>query len=436
MLLIVIISILNEKIFRISNDIALLLFTFLIFITFRIVCTVSDSGWLNNVAQQFTGLDFGSYLLDGVLCFMLFAGAGKVRFNKFNDNIRTITLLSFITTAVSSFAFGAMFYLCSRLLGWNINFWVCILLGCIISPTDPIAATGIMNKLGLSKNVTTVIESESLFNDGIGVALFAFVKSIVSSSGGENFAILILREIGGAVLVASLILLALLPLLKFTKKAEFQIFISLLAVSASYALCEHFGFSGVISSVILGMAFSYRMNQLESYRAIIDPNNSYNVFWNKVDELLNSVLFVLIGISVLTVPVLSEIWLIMLMIIILPLISRCAGVTLSTVFVKKRRIPGGYSQKEFAVLMTWSALKGGLSLALVFSTKAFLPENIYAVLLLATYIIIVFSVVVQGLTTKYVYRAIEHHKSQRIRRESDDAARRRNSVAKINSFEE
>ena len=138
---------------------------------------------------------FSEYLLDGVLCFMLFAGAGKVNFRKFKSNIKTISLLALITTVISSALYGLIFWAAGFVFGIKLDIWLCILLGCIVSPTDPIAATGILNKLGLSKNVTSVIESESLFNDGTGVALFLFVKSIVSRSGEENFLLVMLKEV-------------------------------------------------------------------------------------------------------------------------------------------------------------------------------------------------------------------------------------------------
>ncbi|MGM9554726.1 MAG: cation:proton antiporter [Faecousia sp.] len=413
-----VISLMNERFFKIPNDIALLLFSFALCVFVKLLGGVFAPQGLTQVVSRLNEFHFESYLLDGVLCFMLFAGAGKVHFNKFTSNLKSITLLSFLTTALSAALYGALFYLASRCFGWKPDIWVCILLGCIVSPTDPIAATGIMNKLGLSKNVTTVIESESLFNDGMGVALFAFLKSIVTSMGQENFVVLLLREVVGAAAVAFVISGVLLFLMKRSHQPFHHILISILAVSSSYLICEVCGFSGVIASVICGMRFSYGMEKMARFRRIVDKDDLYSRFWDVIDSILNSVLFVLIGLSALRLSPSLMMLQIGAAAILAVLLSRAVGVALPALF-SHRSIPGGYSLPEYTMLMTWSALKGGLSLALVLSTEAFLPDEVYSVLLSATYLIILFTVIVQGLTTKKVYRAIERHKAKRIRKESD-----------------
>ena len=413
-----VISLLNERFIKMPNDIALLLFSFLSCVALQIVGNCFRLEGLNRALEGFRGFGFESYLLNGVLCFMLFAGASKVHFNKFTRNLKNITLLSFLTTALSAALYGVLFYLAARLFRWNLSIWVCVLLGCIVSPTDPIAATGIMNKLGLSKNVTTVIESESLFNDGMGVALFAFIRSIVTNMGQENFAVLMLREVLGAALVALAISGVLLFLMKRSRKPFHHILISILAVSSAYLICEAFGFSGVIASVICGMSFSYGMDRMAGFRAVVDREDLYSHFWDIIDSLLNSVLFVLIGLSALRLTASLQMVQIGIGAILAVVISRAIGVAVPTL-MNPRAIPGGYNLPEYTALMTWSALKGGLSLALVLSTEAVLPPEVYAILLSATYIIILFTVIVQGMTTKKIYRIIEKHKSKRIRRESD-----------------
>ena len=417
--LITAISLLNERFFKMPNDIALLLFSFLACVVVKLAAAAFSLDGLERVLTGLNEFRFESYLLDGVLCFMLFAGASKVHFNKFTRNLKSITLLSFLTTALSAALYGALFYLASLAFGWGLDIWVCILLGCIVSPTDPIAATGIMNKLGLSKNVTTVIESESLFNDGMGVALFAFIRSIVTNMGRENFAVLMLREVLGAAAVAFAISAALLFLMKRSRKPFNHILISILAVSAAYMICEACGFSGVIASVICGMSFSYGMDNMARFRQVVDPEDLYSHFWDVIDSLLNSVLFVLIGLSALKLSPSVAMLQIGFAAIVSVLISRAVGVALPAAVGRGRSMPGGYNLPEYTALMTWSALKGGLSLALVLSTEAFLPDEVYTVLLSATYLIILFTVIVQGLTTKRVYRTIERHKAKRIRKESN-----------------
>ena len=415
-LLITLISLVNERTVKMPNEIALLLFSFLICLALRLGYALFSPQLLERALAMFRDFQFESYLMDGVLCFMLFAGAGQVHFKKFTVNLKNITLLSLAATALSSVLFGLLFYGVTHLLGLELDIWVCILLGCIISPTDPIAATGIMNKLGLSKNITTIIESESLFNDGMGVVLFAFFKSIVSNMGQENFLLLMLREALGAAAVALLVSGLLFLLVPLTRKPINHVFISILTVSAAYLICEICGFSGPIASVICGMYFSYHMEKLERLRQVIDPGEIYNDFWEVVDGLLNSVLFVLIGISTLRLSFTPELVIAGLSAVVCTLLSRAAGVGVPTALAARGRFPGGYNLSEYVLLMTWSALKGGLSLALVISTQEFLPQETYRVLLEAVYTAIFFTVIVQGLTTKKMYRFIERHKSLRIRK--------------------
>ena len=169
LMMIVMIGILNEKYFHIQSDIALILFSLILSL---ILLAAGRLLGIDSVREFVTELgDFGfeEYLMDGVLCFMLFSGASKVNMRKFRQNVRAISLLALLTTMISSVIYGCLFYLVSFVFGLGMDILTCILLGCVVSPTDPIAATGILNKIGLSKNVCSVIENESLFNDGTGV---------------------------------------------------------------------------------------------------------------------------------------------------------------------------------------------------------------------------------------------------------------------------
>lgn len=186
---------------------------------------------------------------------MLFAGASKVNIRKFRQNLKTISLLALLTTVISTLLYGVMFWgrqssFRHRWISGDVSCW-----GCIVFPTDSIAATGILNKLGLSQNVTSVIESKSLFNDGTGVALFVFFRSMISHSGESNFLVVMLKEMLGALAVALAVSFLLGQLMKLTKEPVRQILISVLDVALVYMICEQLGFSGVIASVVCGMYF-------------------------------------------------------------------------------------------------------------------------------------------------------------------------------------
>lgn len=418
LLFIVVIGLLNERVFHLQSDIALLLISLVL----SIVMSGFGKFHLWPAYEHFIGelgeIEFEAYLLDCVLCFMLFAGASKVNMGKFKQNLKTISLLALLTTVLSSFFYGGIIFGLLKLFGIDMSFWTCVMLGCIVSPTDPIAATGILNKLGLSKNVTSVIESESLFNDGTGVALFVFVKSIVSSSGQSNFLVVMAKEVIGAFVVAFAVSFVLGKCMELTTNPIRQIFISILDVASVYAICEHFGFSGVIASVVCGMYFAWVMEKLSRRRQVYDVHNLYEDFWEVCDNIFNAVLFVMIGITVINVNVSKYFLLLVPLGIIAVVLSRFMGVAVSTVLTGKNRIPSSYSFFEFVTLMTWSALKGGLSLALAMGTAEFLPDEIYLIVLNITYITIFFTVVVQGLTVSKGYRMLEKHKANRIRKNS------------------
>lgn len=412
------IGLVNEKWIHLQSDIALVFFSLIISVVLLLVSKLVPGDGFSKLLQQLSSFEFEAYLLDTVLCFMLFAGASKVNIRKFRQNIKTISLLALLTTVISSLLYGVMFWGAAKLLQIPVDIWVCILLGCIVSPTDPIAATGILNKLGLSKNVTSVIESESLFNDGTGVALFVFFKSMISHSGESNFLVVMLKEVVGALAVALVVSFLLGRLMKMTREPVRQILISVLDVALVYVICEHFGFSGVIASVVCGMYFAYLMGGLERRRQVYDQYNLYEDFWDILDSILNAVLFVMIGLSVLDIRISSYILFIVPAAIVAVILSRFAGVLFSSLLIGKGKIPSSYSLMEFVSLMTWSALKGGLSLALAMSTRELLSEEIYLLVLNTAYITIFFTVVVQGLTVKKGYRMIERHKAERIRRQS------------------
>lgn len=411
---IVFIGIMNEKIFHLQSDIALIFFSLVFSLILVVIRQFMPVDALILFTDRMGKFGFEEYLIDGVLCFMLFAGASKVNMSKFRQNLKPICLLALLTTLISSFLYGILFYAIAVLFSLPMDIWMCILLGCVVSPTDPIAATGILNKIGLSKNVCSVIENESLFNDGTGVTLFIFVRSIIIHSKDNNFALLMFKEIVGAIVVALIISWILFRLLKLTRDPVKYILISLLDVSAVYMICEHLGFSGVIASVVCGMFFSYSMNKIERSVIVVDPHNYYGDFWEIIENILNSVLFVMIGLLALDINISRYAPIVIPVSIMILILSRAIGVFISSILTKND-IPGNYSLKEFVILMTWSALKGGLSLALAFGTAEYLDNDVYNIFINVTYVTIFFTVLVQGLTVRRVYFALEKHKADRLK---------------------
>ena len=412
--LVVFFGILNEKTIHISNDIALVLFSFLLAGIVKLLEAFHILSLEGTVIDNVAGINLEEFLMDGILCFMLFSGASGVNFNRFVKNIKSISLLALLSTVLSSFLYGGLFYLVSLALNLGFSIWLCVLLGCIVPPTDPIAATSILKKAGLSKNVSTVIEGESLFNDGTGVAVFVCIKNIVNNTSDLSFPVLKAKELLGAIAVGLLVSFLMFRLLRATNNPMFDIFISMFDVMAAYFICETLGCSGVIASVVCGIYFSRSMAKCEEWHKVVDPKDWYEDFWHIADTLLNSVLFIAIGFAAINIP--GHKWLPALMIsaIVINFIARFLGVGTSALMIGRKKIPNRYSAFEFTSLMTWSALKGGLSLALALSTKEFLSPDSYQVVFIMTCVTMYFTIVVQGLTTGKVFALVEKHKAKRI----------------------
>lgn len=399
--LVVIFGFINEKIIKIPNDIALLLLALIVgfaFWAFMKTGIINTNHYIVSTVQSFR---FDKYLLEGVLCFMLFSGASHLKLQNLIHNLKPISLLALLTTVLTSAIYGGLFWLVSLLLGLNMDFLVCFILGCIVSPTDPIAATSILNKMGLSKDVTSIMEGESLFNDGTGVALFICLKDIYLETGGEGFFVVMFKELVGALAVGFIVSFLLFQLIKRTKDPIKHISVSLFAVSLCYVICEKAGFSGVIASVVCGIYFATAMEKYKQKNVGMDPEEYYHDFWAIMDSILNGMLYVMIGLSFIYVTAIDHLLLIALVAIIFNIVARFAGVYLSALITWK--LPDGYRLFPFTALMTWGGLKGGVCLALALSCVDFISGGTYHTILYVTYVTIIFTTIVQGLSTGKLY---------------------------------
>lgn len=402
---VVIFTIFNEKVIKIPDEIALLLFSVVIGIIISLligrgIITVSESA-LNAVK----GFRLDKILLDILLCFMLFTGASELKLPSLVHNFKPICFLALLTTLLTSAIYGLLFFGVLKLIGMDISFVLCFLLGSIVSPTDPIAATAILNKAGLTKNVTTVMEGESLFNDGTGVALYIFIKDLYMDTKGSNFFVVMSKELFGALFVGLLLSFFFSLFLKVTRDPIKHIMISMLTVSLCYTICEFFGFSGVIASVVCGIYFSTFMEKYKNEDKELDPNDYYKDFWAIIDKILNYALYVLIGMSFVYLKKLDMFVIIGVAAIVINLVARYLGVLTSVAIL--RQCPDQYKIQPFTVLMTWSGLKGGLCLALAMSASNYLPTDVYQFILYVTYITIMFTTGVQGLTVGKLFEYIK-----------------------------
>lgn len=395
----------NEKVTKKPNEIVILAFSLVVGIVLSILLNCGAIDMSPKVTKIMTTFRLDKVLLDVLLCFMLFTGASELKLPELVHNFKPISLLALLTTVIASAFYGLLFWGITSILGMNIGFTLCFLLGSIVSPTDPIAATGILNKLGLSKNVTAVMEGESLFNDGTGVALFIFIRDLYMDTKTSSFFSVMFKELFGALVVGFVISVAFFFLIKATKDPIKHIVISILSVALSYFICEECGFSGVIASVVCGIYFSTKMDKYKAANKDMDPNDYYKDFWKIIDTLLNYILYVLVGLSFVFVIKIDHFIIITIAAIIFNVVARYVGVFIST--VASRQCPDGYKMTPFTILMTWGGLKGGLCLALAMSAVDFLPQYAYEFILYVTYITILFTTLVQGLTVGKVFNMIQ-----------------------------
>lgn len=394
----------NEKVSKLTYEIALMLFTAVISVAVVLADGVFHAAWAESWLAALRNLNLEKFLMDGILCFMLFAGSCHMELLNFKKHGRIISLLAFGATLLGAVFYGLLFWGASVLLGLSVPLPVCLMFGSIVAPTDPIAATSILKKCHLPQQISFIIEGESLLNDGMGVALFVCFSNMAVSGQGGGFLVVMCRELFGAVAVGIVISLLCFAVFKRTADEPRRIYASLLAVSVSYLLCELWGFSGAIASVVCGVMFS-TLRAREATHGVQLDLAFFDSFWGFLDNCLNSFLYVLLGLSFLNILQMPMVLRMSLLVIVFNLVGRSGSVGLMSLFAGK--LPDGYDRPGFIKLLTWGGLRGGLSVALAMSTREMLPEDIYFILLGGTYAIVFFTTIVQGLTMPEVYRRIE-----------------------------
>ena len=402
MALVVLIGFFNEKVTHLTDEIALLLFSTIISVILSAVWAFSENIGIRELLGQFQIFNLEKFLMDGVLCFMLFAGARNLKLSSFRENARSVSVLAIVCTLISALLYGFLFYGVSQLIGLGFTLPMCLMIGSIIAPTDPIAATSILKKFGLAHDVGFLMEAESLLNDGVGVALFVCFSGLVASGEGGGFFLVMGREILGAVLIGVVVSFLCYLILMHTADAHRRIFITLLAVALSYSICEMLSCSGAIACVVTGLGFSVVRDRLPETTDL----SSFDSFWDTTDVLLNSVLYVMVGLSSVRILQMPYVGWMSLITIVLNLVCRYLSIWAGTFMIKKP-LPGGYSRGGFATLFTWGGLRGGLCIALAMSTVTLVDNEKYNIILGCIYAVVFATTVVQGLTMRRVHERLK-----------------------------
>lgn len=395
----------NEKVTKFTHEIALMLFTVIAGGLLLVMsAALKGTGTVSRVLEELQFFNLEGFLMEGVLCFMLFAGSCHMRLLDFKKHARAISLLAVGATLLGAVFYGLIFYGAARVLGLPFTLPVCLMFGSIVAPTDPIAATSILKKFNLPPGISFIIEGESLLNDGMGVALFIFFSGMVTAAESGGFFAVMAKELLGAVAVGAVVTFVCFPIFSHTKDESRQIFTSLLAVSMSYVLCEYFGFSGAIASVVCGVLFSALRNFSE-YKGRTLKLRQFDSFWEILDTLLNSVLYVMLGLSFIGILQMPHVLVLSLIAIVANLVARALSLGAASIFIGY--LPDGYHRLQFIKLLTWGGLRGGLSVALAMSAQELVSDEVYLIILGGTYAIVFFTTIIQGMTMHKVYRRIQ-----------------------------
>ncbi|MEZ5285807.1 MAG: sodium:proton antiporter [Vicinamibacterales bacterium] len=358
---------------------------------------------LRGAAAAFLGeIDFNEALMHGMLCFLLFAGALHIELDDLIDNKWMIGTLATVGVLISTLAVGGLLFAAFGVLGVNVPLVVCLVFGALISPTDPIAVMGLLKELKAPKSLEAQIAGESLFNDGVAVVVFfGLVSAAGLHAGGDVEAITVsptgltgffLREVLGGVALGLGLGYVGYHALKSLNEHSLELLITLALVMFTYSLSFWVHVSGPIAVVVEGLLIG---NPGRRFAMSDRTREHVDAFWQMLDEILNAVLFLLLGIEVFAVPSGLAPVLIGLAAVPVALLARLVSVTVPMAAMSLR----GKYRRGLVPVLTWSGLRGGISVAMMLSLPHF-PARDY--LLAGTYAVVVFSILVQGLTVRRV----------------------------------
>ena len=385
-------SYLNHRYFHLPNTVGLMLCGLLIS-GGLIALGHFESGVQRGAADIVERIDFDRILLHGMLSFLLFAGALHVNLNDLLQQRWTILSLSTVGVLISTFLVGGFTWTILNLLNLQMSFIYCVLFGALISPTDPIAVLAILKTARASDSLTAKISGESLFNDGIGVVVFIVLLEI---AGGNHeitpwgVALLFGKEALGGIIFGFCVGLIAYWMLKSVDNYQVEILITLALATGGYTLADGLHISGPLAIVVAGLLIGNHGRALAMSSV---TRERLDTFWELLDEILNAILFVLIGLEMVVLTLMGRYLVAGVIIIPLVLFARFVSVGIPIALLRMKR---EFSPNVIKIL-TWGGLRGGISVALALSLP---PGSNREMILAMTYLVVVFSIVVQGLTIR------------------------------------
>jgi CPA1 family monovalent cation:H+ antiporter len=395
----------NVRFLKMPNTIGLMIIT-IVFTVLVLLYSYLDPSLLNLEKSIISSIDFKTILLDEMLSFLLFAGALHTNFQQLKVQRWPILLFSTLGVLTSTFLVGGATFLILQLVGFNIDFIYCLLFGALISPTDPIAVLGILKKVGAPKKLETKIVGESLFNDGVGVVVFLTIFQIANSGIENTTALDVLslfgKEVIGGVGLGLLIGYISYKLIKTIDDYDIEVIITLAAVMGGTVLAQKFHLSAPLAMVTAGLLLGNDRARATSMSVVTEKY--VDKFWELLDILLNAILFVLIGMELLILVFNFEA--VIAGIIAIPVVLACRYLSLFLpihLFKEKLQfVP------KTNLIMTWGGLRGGISIALALGLTTEMHRDVFLVI---TYVVVVFSIIVQGLTVGKLINRYKHLES-------------------------
>jgi CPA1 family monovalent cation:H+ antiporter len=394
-------SYINNRLLRLPTSVGMMLFALLL--SWAVMgCARLGLIDLSPATEFVSNIDFSSIFLHGMLSFLLFAGALHVDLAELKKYRVVVAFLATVGVVLATFVTGTLVWWAAKILGFDIPYVQALLFGALISPTDPVAVLGILRGSQIARSLRLKIGSESLLNDGVGVVMFLVLLDFVAHPQTTAhpalgfIALLVIWESLGSILLGLALGWLAYTLLRGIDDYKTEVLLTLALAAGGYSFAEVVNVSAPISMVIAGLVIG---NHGRAFVMSDRTRKHLDMFWELLDDILNAILFVLMGLEIMIMPITNNMLVIGLVAIIATLVGRLISVALPIGLMQSRI----RFEKGAIRLLTWGGLRGGISIAMALS----LPTSPYKnVILGMTYLTVVFSVLFQGTTFSHLVKHV------------------------------
>lgn len=381
----------NYRFLKFPNTIGVMIIALVISLI-MIIAGVADPTLFAHTRELIRSVDFYTLVMKVMLSFLLFAGSIHIHIHDIRKERNAILAFSTFGVLLSTFIVGGLLYIVCGWMQLQIDFIHCLLFGALISPTDPIAVIGILKEANIPKSLETKISGESLFNDGVAVVIFISIFEIIQAGtanlDASDIILLFLKEAAGGILLGVVLGYGTYLLLRSIDQYKVEVMLTLALVMGGTLLASMFHVSAPLAMVMAGLVVGNKGRETGMSQVTRDYIDK---FWEMVDELLNAILFLLIGMEMLVMQFTISYLVLGCIAIIIVLMARWISVSGSVLLLRNKNV----FERHAIPILTWGGLRGGISVALALSV----PKGDYGDLILAiTYIVVLFSIIVQGLT--------------------------------------